>query len=237
MSLWFVESHVTNLKIISIFLYSNSPDTCSTLQSKSCTWCNCDPHGSASTNCDKSGKCKCKDDYYGKKCNNKDCDMGEWTEWSNCPCGVAGVRRRRSRIPKSLPTWYGIRCPTENVQYTTCEKIACKCQTGFYGDLCQDRDCTLTSWTSWKECTPCPTPCVKYKCTTAIPKHEYRSRERRVQIQKAGNGKCEGEKYQSAYCGYCKTECLFGIVERHSEKENRPFRKCSYTRDYEEPIE
>ena len=167
--------------------------------------------------------------------------MGDWTAWSKCPCGIAGVRKRRSRTAKSFPTGYGIRCPRDNVQYTTCEKIHCKCTTGYYGDLCQDRDCTLTSWTKWSKCTPCPPTCDGDLCPTTFPKHQYRSRERRVHIHKAGNGKCEGERRQTAYCGYCKADCDLDFISKSGRVQmmvgSLPKIVCYYTRDYVEPIQ
>ena len=223
---------------IELYRYFNSPDTCSTLESKSCTRCNCDLHGSVSTDCDGAGKCTCKENYYGKKCNNKDCEMGEWTEWSKCPCGVAGVRRSRSRSSKSFPTGYGIRCPSDNMQYTICSKIPCKCTAGYYGDLCQDRDCTLTSWTKWSKCPACPPTCEGYNCPTPIAKRQYRSRKRQVKIKKAGIGKCEGEKRQTANCGYCKKDCHFpyykifpeGRLVISEELLHVPLVECNYIR-------
>ena len=198
--------------------------------------CNCSQNGSAVPSCNEVGKCTCKEKYYGKKCSNKDCEMGEWSAWSKCPCGVTGRRKSRSRSSKSFAAGYGKRCPTNNVQRAPCEKKPCKCKKGYYGNVCQDRDCTLTSWTTWSRCTPCPGACKWPSCPKTVPKHEYRSRHRGVKINKAGAGRCEAERRQSAYCGYCKMTSTCSMFRFYAGNiMDGPCTIFKYIRDYQEP--
>lgn len=53
-------------------------------RSFSCQWCNCDPMGSKSINCDKrNGTCFCIDGYTGQKCDK--CSLGYFNASANLP--------------------------------------------------------------------------------------------------------------------------------------------------------
>ena len=123
---------------------------------------------------------------------------------------------------------------SNNVQHAPCEKKPCKCKNGYYGDLCQDRDCTLTSWTAWSRCTPCPGKCEWDACPKSVRTDEYRSRQRGVKIHNAGAGRCEGERRQSAYCGYCKMTCFLNYLPTGNMSPTR-CAQYKFVRDYQEP--
>ena len=125
-----------------------------------------------------------------------------------------------------------VQLTTYNMHHAKRNRVNAK--NGYYGDLCQDRDCTLTSWTAWSRCTPCPGKCEWDACPKSVRTDEYRSRQRGVKIHNAGAGRCEGERRQSAYCGYCKMTCFLNYLPTGNMAPTR-CAQYNFVRDYQEP--
>ena len=78
------------------YLNQTKKTTC-VAKSSECINCNCSAAGSNSSECsDESGQCSCKTDYYGKKCENRDCVWEKWSPYSSCSkaCGYGGSQAR-----------------------------------------------------------------------------------------------------------------------------------------------
>ena len=178
-------------------------DMCSQLSSTECVACKCNEIGSVSTNCDSNGRCTCKDTYYGKMCQNRDCEMTTWSSWTNCRCGYTDNKSRTRNIKNGV-VGEGKPC-METEETGTCTMVPCDCDEvnpGHYGDRCEDRDCVLSSWSEW---SGCGCHCPSHNCGRTYPrKHRTRS----VQTEQAGNGKECGDTSQNDSCGHgCRMYC------------------------------
>ena len=193
-----------------LILFISFIDTCSRLASTECVPCNCDKEGSVSLSCDSKGQCRCKDKYYGTKCSNRDCEMTAWSSWTNCRCGHAD-QKTRTRSVKEGKVGEGLPC-FRTKETGTCTIVPCDCariNPGYYGDLCQNRDCHLSQWSSF---TICPTKCARQRILGKVDRptrYPRKTRRRSVQIEKAGNGKsCSSRLSDSDSCGYkCVNRC------------------------------
>ena len=209
------------------------------LESKSCDPCNCFRGGSYATPCDSfSGQCKCKPGFYGRTCSDKDCVMNEWTEWAECPCGLPGITHRNKTV-KTFSSGAGEICPKGVLTQTKrCPDQPCNCQGGYYGDLCQNLDCTLGPWSEWSSCYPCPYACQHLKnddwCPPGTTAHDTMIRNRTVQIQKEGFGKCPGNLIDSIKCSNCVKICSPSKSEGHHLQgiNTLTFINCYYMRGY-----
>ena len=190
-------------------------DTCSKLSSTECSPCKCDTKGSLSTSCDAKGQCKCKDNYYGTKCSNRDCEYATWTTWTKCRCGHEDTKYRSRRI-NIFDSGEGLPCVRTYEKRLCGAMEPCNCAVinpGYYGDLCENRDCALSSWSSWSSCKSCPThECYRDNCPTLYPK---KRRTRSVKIKQVGHGKGCGGRSDSDSCGYrCQKICYGEGISR-----------------------
>ena len=124
------------------------------LKSTACVPCNCESEGSISSQCDRNGQCKCKDNFYGPKCSNRDCAIENWSAWSTtCRCGHTDTKTRTRKV-RTQPKGIGNQCPTLT-ETSTCKMVPCNCalkRPGYSGPRCENRDCQLSQWSSWSRC-------------------------------------------------------------------------------------
>ena len=216
-----------------------STDTCSRLEGKSCLACECDKTGSNYINCDATGQCVCKSSvFFGKKCDNKDCEWKEWGSWSKCNCGQRMQYHFRSRSIRSNLIGNGKPCNQSlRHEMQRCPYISCSCTNGTYGENCENRDCIWGSWGKWTECTPCPNDCSvsgpeknKAKCPSGT-EPQNKTRSRTVAEREVRNGKCEGETHVIVPCGTCEKQCKY----YRNEFAGLSLVKCLYPRIYRKP--
>ena len=151
--------------------------------------------------------------------------MTAWSSWTNCRCGYSD-QKNRTRSIKNHKVGEGLPC--FNIKETgTCTIVPCDCSVvnpGYYGDRCTNRDCVLSSWSSWEGCTGCPHGCgqTPTMCSTLHPK---KHRKRHVTITKVGLGKgCSGKTSETNSCGYrCVYRCSGGAFFSK--------RVCKYNRE------
>ncbi|XP_052074243.1 uncharacterized protein LOC127712079 [Mytilus californianus] len=95
-----------------------------------CTPCNCYKAGTISIKCkDSTGKCDCKQTYYGTKCKSRDCVWGSWTGWSSCDksCNYGGSQMR-TRTFAINPLGGGKKCQGLEKEKRQCFKGCCRSQ-------------------------------------------------------------------------------------------------------------
>ena len=182
-------------------------DTCSTLRSSKCRLCDCYASGSISSTCDIKGQCMCKDKFYGRRCDSKDCEFTEWSLWSECPCGKR-VETQRWRSLKSRRVGDGNECEGYPRDRKWCKVVKCDCKPGYYGNQCEKRDCVLHQWSSWSTCDSCPKKRCDFKCPKG--KAPKKSRSRGVKVARVGGGiACSSRRSETNYCGWhCTTRCM-----------------------------
>ena len=183
-----------------------------------CAACKCNTNGSKSTACNSKGQCVCKEKFYGTKCDDRDCEMTTWSEWSGkCRCGYTDTRKRNRKV-RILPIGNGKPCSTVTKENTTCKMIPCNCakiRPGYYGDRCEKRDCVWNHWSAWNTstCKTCPGPkyphplvCYR-RCRKRIPLTKRRTRSKKT--TRVGKGKgCSGSGSEMSSCGYvCVLDC------------------------------
>ncbi|XP_078319283.1 laminin subunit alpha-2-like isoform X3 [Crassostrea virginica] len=149
-----------------------------------CTACNCDLNGAVNGSCDQySGRCICKDKFYGRRCDQCQPGYGNVEEGCElCDCDPTGSRGSvcdgRSgqcfcnvgitgrRCDKCQPGFYGFssrgcrdcRCNEQGTNQTEpCDDVTgvCNCQPNVMGTRCNT--CQENSWglDSGRGCTPC----------------------------------------------------------------------------------
>jgi len=73
----------------------------------------------------------------------KDCEVGQWSEWSACTKTCGGGTRMRNRVVNTPATNGGKECPALT-ETETCNTQACPI------------DCEVSTWTEWNSCSkPC----------------------------------------------------------------------------------
>ena len=154
----------------------------------------------------------CKQNFYGKKCNDRDCEWSEWTSWLQCPCGDRNSRSTRHREKISDRMGNGIPCnDTTTRQWKDCPYRKCSCLDGKYGEECNNRDCEFGEWGDWAGCTPCPQPCKRTKLEYCSPESKpmKQTRSRNIAVKQLGTGEtCDGETEEVLSCGKCKRVCI-----------------------------
>ena len=91
-------------------------------QTAECVSCGCNIAGSHNISCEAfTGKCHCKDGFYGTKCENVNCE-GNFGGWSDCKCG-------------------GGQTQTRNFTFTHAENVDQHCQPVLEERSCFDSCC------------------------------------------------------------------------------------------------
>ena len=110
------------------FLQGNNAITCVNPNAK-CVACNCSVEGSTTLQCDhKTGKCSCKNNFYGTKCENRDCDWSAWGSWGACNKSCDHGMKTRHRTHKITKRGSGKVCTGQSEQSTGCNSICCSNQ-------------------------------------------------------------------------------------------------------------
>ena len=174
----------------------------------------------------------CKSPYKGRTCSDKDCEMSDWTAWSECPCGEQGFRSRNQTI-LSQSSGNGIRCPNGmQVEKGHCPEKPCICTGNTYGSHCQYPECSVTPWSSWSSCFPCPKPCFhkydKDTCPKDVLKGQVRWRWRFGGYQESTN-RCDLQVFDTAPC-YCGRVCYPEYFVDMGGWGVKYYMKCEYTR-------
>ena len=99
----------------------------------SCQPCSCDQVGSKGVECSKQdGLCNCKKDFYGEKCESRDCKWGTWNTWASCSksCGYSGFQERK-RSHSITQYGEGKHCEGESTESRPCVDVQC-CKDEFH---------------------------------------------------------------------------------------------------------
>jgi len=117
------------------------------------------------------GGVKCLPLEAEKSCNNNpcpvDCNLMTWSGWSKCSAECGGGVTQRLREVKQAAKYGGHPCG-ETSETKSCNNQAC------------EKDCTLSDWTTWSECTK--------DCDGGT-----RKRQKFVKEEAEGAGKCADE--------------------------------------------
>lgn len=150
-----------------------------------------------------------------KKCQSPcnppiDCELTEWTEWSQCSnaTGYVGGQRYRDRSVKTPPQNGGLACYGDLGQAKACLVSI--------GDL--PKPCHFTSWQSWSFCS---TTCGE----------GFQTRHRAIgQLAESGGAQCNGMISEVAQChaGYWE-ECGLGSEQDCSLEAWQEWSACSIT--------
>lgn len=122
----------------------------------------------------------------------EDCELSDWSVWSECTATCLGGIRRRSRRILKEPKLGGERCGAiEQDEYCG------------YGDC--PLDCTMTDWSEWSEC---PVTCVP-SADTDLGSMGQRRRTRQVLqgASKLGNKCPHDEETQECNAIECPLDC------------------------------
>ena len=180
-----------------------------------------------SNRCDVSGQCTCNNKYYGKQFRDRNCEVSNWSSWSECQCGRRPAdSKTRTRSITTTFLGNGRRCPAlgENGQ---CPEQPCDCnriRPGYHGFACENRDCQLGDWSGWNTCSQrCPSgSCWEEDCRD--PPAGTRSRHRGVSVSKEGNGRdCSSNRHESVTCTHCVKKCKIAF-----EWSDGAWYKCEY---------
>lgn len=126
---------------------------------------------------------ECESSVETQECNSNECDidceMGEWSEWTECDKSCDSGQQVRSRDVMVQPSGNGAQCELDRETQ--------ECNT----DPC-DVDCKMGDWSDWTECSQ--------TCGRG-----FQGRSREIEIEPLGNGtKCESN-VESQYCN--QEEC------------------------------
>jgi len=127
---------------------------------------------------------KCPPLKMERKCNIQecpvDCEVGIWTEWTECTAECGGGVQTRTRPKTQEPEFDGTPCPVQS-ETRSCSPQAC------------NADCELGDWSEWGTCgRPCNTG--------------HRQRVMPVKTEARGTGTCSGEKAEFEQCN--KHTCM-----------------------------
>jgi hypothetical protein len=137
-------------------------------------------------------------DWIGPCQQDRDCEIDQWSAWSDCSCSCFGIRER-SRVISTFVQGNGKPCEGDVLkQVSPCND---KRERGLCGNT--KEDCVLSDWVEWGECSR--------TCSGG-----QREKTRFVQTPSAGGGKpcddaslrvvapCNEEACQREVCEDCK---------------------------------
>jgi len=91
-----------------------------------------------------TGGAKCPPLEMKRACNGEECpvncELGDWTEWSDCSAECNGGVKEKIRNIEVVPQFHGDSCGETSVT-ESCNVQSC------------DKDCVLSDWTGWSECS------------------------------------------------------------------------------------
>lgn len=130
----------------------------------------------------------CPPSQVTRDCANKhcpiDCQMDEWSGWSECSAACGGGEQSRARVELRGAEFGGKECPPSS-DVRQCAFEAC------------DQDCVLADWSLWSSCSKA----CKWK-GNAVPGRQHRTRS--VAVVQKGAGKCPKphtkERYETQFC-------------------------------------
>ena len=99
--------------------------------------CQCNENGSTSLNCDKAGKCDCKTNIGGDKCEN--CTDG-FFRFPSCQCTYCSLSfgLKNEQKPYSSLKYLDCQCNENGSTSLNCDKAGkCDCKTNIGGDKCE----------------------------------------------------------------------------------------------------
>jgi len=115
-----------------------------------------------------------------EEADNDDCQLSEWSEWTECSATCQVGFRKRSREVKALPKRHGANCESSLQETKRCNPdVPC------FADRV---NCEWTEWTEWSECDAND---EKFK-TRGIAKQEAN-----------GGAGCQGSQKEVTACGDC----------------------------------
>ncbi|XP_046857349.1 neurogenic locus notch homolog protein 2-like isoform X2 [Xenia sp. Carnegie-2017] len=158
------------------------------------------------------GRCICLRCSSGTCCNIKapprKCVVSRWSTWSSCNhrCGNAGVQKRTRY--KIRPESCGGSCPYKLKDKRACNRYKCRnggrptygrciCSSCYTGTCCEkprQRNCVVSSWSSWSSCN--------HKCGNA----GVQTRARRKIVKEICGGRCPYRLRQRRSCN--RNKCL-----------------------------
>ena len=113
------------------YLVGNAIVTCTDAQA-SCNPCDCSSEGSVSQECDdQTGRCSCRENYFGDRCQNRNCIWSDWEVWSACQSCGYGTQTRNREVTE--PAMGEGTCQGEPSQSRPCFE-AC-CENEFHCDM------------------------------------------------------------------------------------------------------
>ena len=98
-------------------------------KTSNCSRCQCYQPGSVTMQCENiSGKCRCKELFYGLGCTNRDCVWGNWSSYGLCSSCGYGAIKNRTREVNVTALGDGITCKGAHISNSTCFIGCCKNQ-------------------------------------------------------------------------------------------------------------
>ena len=94
-----------------------------------CIACNCNVEGSSTLQCaQQTGKCTCKTNFYGTKCENRKCMWGPWGQWGACNRSCDHGMKTRQRTHAIEKRGSGSDCTGPSEKSTPCFTSCCSDQ-------------------------------------------------------------------------------------------------------------